>query len=147
MAQLDTTIVTVALPSIQVALGAAPTLAEWVMLGYVVPLLALTLLSGRWVGSVGVSRGLTGGCAGFAAASVAAGLAPDAAVLIAARVLQGAAAALLLAAAPVAATEAVDEAKRGRALGVVSTLAPLAPLGAVSGPVLGGLLVDSAGWR
>jgi MFS family permease len=143
MAQLDTTIVTVALPTIERELGAATTSAEWVALGYVVPLIALTLASGRWLDSVDHRPALVTATIGFAGASVAAGLAPTIGPLIAARVVQGAFAALLLALAPVLAVDAVPASARGRALGVVSTLAPL---GAVAGPLAGGQLVDAAGW-
>src|SRR4051794_21906705 len=84
MAQLDATIVTVALPTIEAEMGAPTTVAEWVTLAYVVPLIALTLLSGRWLDGASRRRALVAGCAVFAAASAAAGLAPGIAVLIAA---------------------------------------------------------------
>ena len=144
MAQLDATIVLVALPSIQDDLGASTAATQWVVLAYVVPLIALTLLSGRWVDVVGRRRALGVGSAGFALASGLAGLAPRMDLLIGARIGQGAMAALLLALAPVLAVEAVTPGARGRALGVVSTLAPL---GALSGPLLGGQLVDVGAGR
>jgi MFS family permease len=143
MAQLDATIVLVALPSIQSDLGVSAAATQWVVLAYVVPLIALTLLSGRWIDVVGHRRALGIGTAGFALASALAGLAPRPDLLIGARIGQGAMAALLLALAPVLAVEAVTPGAKGRALGVVSTLAPL---GAVSGPLLGGQLVDAVGW-
>jgi MFS family permease len=59
-------------------------------------------------------------------------------------VVQGAAGALMLALAPVLAVQAVSEAARGRALGILSALAPL---GAVCGAVLGGQLIEAARWR
>jgi NAD(P)H:quinone oxidoreductase type IV len=143
MAQLDATIVTVALPTIGHDLHAPTTVAEWIALAYVVPLIALTLPAGRWLDRVSHGRALTAGTIGFAAASAAAGLSPTIWLLIASRAAQGAFAALLLALAPVLAVESVAPEARGRALGLVSTLAPL---GAVAGPVAGGVLVDAAGW-
>jgi MFS family permease len=143
MAQLDATIVMVALPSIQRGLGVAPAAAEWVVLGYLVPLIGLSLMGGRWVDVVGQRAALTVGSIGFAVASVAAGAAPGITTLIAARVAQGAFGAVLLAVAPVLAVSAVVESARSRALAVVSTLAPL---GAMSGPAAGGVLVDTLGW-
>jgi MFS family permease len=143
MAQLDTTIVLVALPAIEHDLGVTTSVAEWVVLGYVVALIALSLMSGRVLDSGAHRQALTAGAAGFAAASIAAGLSPTAGVLIGARVVQGVAAALLLAAAPVIAFGAAGPEARGRAFGVISMVAPV---GAVAGPVVGGLLVDAAGW-
>jgi MFS family permease len=143
MAQLDATIVIVALPTIQRSLGVTPATAEWVVLGYLVPLIGLSLMSGRWIDLVGRRAALAVGAIGFAVASVAAGSAPGISTLIAARVAQGAFGAVLLALAPVVAVRAVGASARSRALAVVSTLAPL---GAMSGPAAGGVLVDTLGW-
>lgn len=143
MAQLDTTIVHVALPAIEIGLGTRTVLTQWVVLGYLVPLVGLTLLSGRWLDTVGHRAALAAGAAGFALTSVVAGLAPHIAWLVAARLGQGIFAAVLLALAPVLAVQAVRPEARGRALAVVGALAPL---GAMSGPVAGGFLVDSLGW-
>jgi MFS family permease len=81
---------------------------------------------------------------GFTLASVAVGLAPSIGWLIAVRVLQGAFAALLFALIPVLATLASRPASRGRAMGIVMTLGPL---GGVTGPVLGGLLIEHLSWQ
>lgn len=143
MAQLDTTIVQVALPTIESDLTTRTALTQWVVLGYLVPLVGLTLLSGRWLDTVGHRAALTTGAAGFAVTSIAAGLAPHFAWLSTARLAQGVFAAVLLALAPVLAVQSVHPATRGRALAVVGALAPL---GAMSGPVVGGFLVDFLGW-
>lgn len=143
MAQLDTTIVHVALPAIEIGLGTRTVLIQWVVLGYLIPLVGLTLLSGRWLDTVGHRAALTAGAAGFALTSIAAGLASHIAWLVTARLGQGVLAAVLLALAPVLAVQAVRPQARGRALAVVGALAPL---GAMSGPVVGGFLVDSLGW-
>lgn len=143
MAQLDTTIVLVALPAIAEDLDLPRGTAQWVMLGYLVPLIGLSLRAGRWVDRVGLRPALTLSVTIFALASVAAALAPSTAWLVVARVCKGVAGALLLAAAPALAATAVRTAARGRALAVVATLAPL---GGMSGPALGGLLVGRWGW-
>ncbi|HEX6447137.1 MAG TPA: MFS transporter [Streptosporangiales bacterium] len=143
MAQLDTTIVTVALPAIQDCLSVPTATAAWVVLGYLVPLIGLGLLAGRWQETVGHRGALALSVVGFAAASALAGLAHVAWLLVAARVLQGTFAAPLLALAPVLAVRALHADRRGRALGVVSTLAPL---GGLTGPALGGVLVQTLGW-
>src|SRR5690606_10190510 len=101
------------------------------------------LLAGRWLDTVSHRGALTLSVAGFAVASAAAGASPGIGALIAARVVQGAFAAGLLALAPVLAATAVRHEARGRALGLMSTLAPL---GAISGPALGGQLIETLGW-
>lgn len=143
MAQLDTTIVHLALPAIETDLGTRAATTQWVVLGYLVPLVGLTLLGGRWLDTVGRRAALTTGGVGFAATSVAAGLAPDVVWLVTARLGQGVFAAVILALAPVLAVQSVRPESRGKALAVVGALAPL---GAMSGPVVGGLLVDALGW-
>jgi MFS family permease len=143
MAQLDTTIVLVALPAIAEDLELPRGAAQWVMLSYLVPLIALSLRAGRWVDRVGLRPALTLAVTIFAVASVAAALAPSTVWLVLARVGKGVAGALLLAAAPALAATAVRTTTRGRALAVVATLAPL---GGMSGPALGGLLVGRWGW-
>ena len=81
---------------------------------------------------------------GFAVASALCGLAPSVSWVIGARLLQGAFGALTVVLVPVLAMGAVDPGQRGRAMGIVGTLGPL---GSVSGPVVGGLLLASLGWR
>lgn len=144
MAQLDATIVGVALPSIQYDLRVSTNIAAWVVLGYVLPLIAMTLPSGRWLDTVGQRPALIFSVSGFAAASVVAGMSPGGAWLIGARLLQGVFGAVLFALLPVLTTGAVRPSARGRAMGLVMTLGTL---GAVSGPLLGGYLVEAAGWR
>ncbi|WP_298329074.1 MFS transporter [Haloactinopolyspora sp.] len=143
MAQLDATVVQVALPTIEADFGTATSLSQWVVLAYVLPLIALSLPSGRWLDGVGARAALTFAVTGFAVSSTAVGLAPGMGWLIAARVVQGGFGAVLFALVPVLATTAVRPEARGRAMGVVMTLGPL---GGVSGPLLGGLLVDTLGW-
>jgi MFS family permease len=143
MAQLDTTIVNVALPALRSAFHATAATTQWIVISYPIPLVALTLLAGRWLDETNRGAALVGAAAAFASASALAAASPTLGWLIAARVLQGAAAAVLLALAPVLAVDAVDPSARGRALGVVATLAPL---GGMCGPVIGGALVDRVGW-
>jgi MFS family permease len=144
MAALDISIVAVALPSIEESFGTRTTATEWVALAYLLPLIALSLPSGRWLDRVGKRPAMIFLVAGFAAASVLVGVAPWFGALIAARVGQGAFAAALFALLPVIAVVAVRPDVRGRAIGLISTVGPL---GAVTGPAVGGLLVDHLGWR
>ncbi|MCW2131929.1 MFS transporter [Arthrobacter sp. VKM Ac-2550] len=143
MASVDMSIVTAALPVIERDLNISTTTAEWIMLAYFLPLASLALPGARWLDTVGHRPALVFSLAGFAIASLAAGLAPDLGWLIGARLAQGAFGALLFALMPALATAAVRPEARGRAMGLITTLGPL---GLISGPVLGGLLVDAPGW-
>jgi EmrB/QacA subfamily drug resistance transporter len=143
MAMLDMSIVNVALPVIQREFATRASVTEWVVLGYMLPLVALTLPSGRWLDRIGKRAALVLSVAGFAVASVTAGLAPGIEWLICARVVQGAFGAILFALTPALATTAVSPHARGRAMGVVATVGPL---GAIAGPVIGGFLVETLGW-
>lgn len=143
MAQLDMYVVNAALPVIGADFDTPASTIEWVVLGYLLPLVALTLPTGRWLDQVGNRSALTLSTLGFVLASVAAGLAPDVGWMIGARAVQGVFAAMLFALLPAITTRAVRPQLRGRAMGVVTTVGSL---GAVSGPALGGLVVDTVGW-
>lgn len=143
MASVDMSIVMAALPAIEADLDLPTSSAEWVLLAYLLPLAGLALPSARWLDTVGRRPALVLSLSGFAAASVAAGLAPGLGWLVGARLVQGTFGALLFALVPALATEAVRPAARGRAMGLIITLGPL---GLISGPVIGGLLADGPGW-
>jgi MFS family permease len=143
MASVDMSIVNVALPAIERDLETATSMTEWIVLAYLLPLAGLALPSGRWLDSVGRRPALVFSLIGFALASVAAGLAPNLVWLIGARLVQGTFGALLFSLVPALAMTAVRPQSRGRAMGLITTLGPL---GLVSGPGLGGVLVDVLGW-
>jgi MFS family permease len=143
MATLDTSIVNVALPVIERDFGVRTSATEWVVLGYLLPLIALSLPAGRWLDRTGPRAALLLAVGGFTVSSVAAGLAPALPYLVAARVVQGAFAAVLFAVVPSIAIRSVRPDLAGRASALVTTLGPL---GAVSGPPLGGLIVQAWGW-
>ncbi|MHC0430976.1 MFS transporter [Streptomyces sp. O3] len=144
VAMLDMNIVNVALADISDGLGVSAATAQWAALGYQLPVVALLLPVGRWLDTVGTRPALMAATCGFALCSAAAALAPWLAWLIAARVGQGAFAAVLFVLMPVLAMRSVRPELRGRAMSVPATLGPL---GAVTGPAVGGLLVDHLGWR
>lgn len=143
MATLDTSIVAVALPVLERDFGVRAAATEWVVLGYLLPLIALTLPAGRWLDRTGPRSALLFAVAGFALASVAAGLAPGLGWLVGARLAQGAFAGLLFAVVPMVVVRSVAPEVAARASALVMTLGPL---GAVSGPPLGGLIVEFWGW-
>jgi EmrB/QacA subfamily drug resistance transporter len=145
MIALDATIVSIALPSAQSALGASDADRQWVVTAYTLAFGGLLLLGGRIADYVGRKRAFMIGLAGFALASVASGAAPDFAVLIAARAAQGAFAALL---APTAlsllATSFTEPRERATAFAVYGSIAGG---GAAVGMLLGGALTQYLSWR
>jgi MFS family permease len=143
MATLDLSIINVALPTIGEALGAQPTLTQWVVLGYFLAMVALILPMGRWVDTLGRRPAFVLGIGGFAAASIAASLANSIELLVAARFVQGSFGALISALAPGIAALAVRPEARGRAFGIVGSVGPL---GAVAGPPTGAFLLAVSGW-
>ncbi len=145
---LDFFIVNVALPSIRRDLDAGPAALEWLVAGYGLALGGLLLLASRAGDRWGRRRVFTTGIALFVAASAACGLAPDVETLVAARVLQGAAASAVSPIALALIGDVYAGPQRIRALGAYATVMGLA---AVSGQLLGGLLIDvnlaGLGWR
>ena len=145
MVVLDTTIMLIALPSAQHALGFSVAGRQWVITAYTIAFGGLLLLGGRLSDLLGPKRALTLGVAGFAAASVLGGTATGIGVLVGARALQGIFAALLAPAVlAVLTTTFTDDAERGRAFGI---WAAIATVGAALGLILGGVLTEYLGWR
>ena len=144
MVALDTNVVVVALPTIAAGFAATPGDVQWVVLGYLLSTLALLIPVGRWLDTVGQRPSFILGLGGFAIASVLVGLAPNLALLVAMRVLQGAFGTVLLALIFIIIFEAVRPQERGRAMGIIATLGPL---GAASGPPIGGLPLEAVGWQ
>jgi len=145
MVVLDTTIMLIALPSAQHALGFSVTGRQWVITAYTITFGGLLLLGGRLSDLLGSKLAMTIGVAGFAAASALGGAAPDPGVLVGARALQGIFAALLAPAVlAVLTTTFTDDAERGRAFGI---WAAIATAGAALGLILGGVLTQYLGWR
>jgi len=142
LTMLDNTVVTVAAPSIARDLGAALPRLEWVTNGYMLAYAGLLLPGGRLADRLGDRRVLLGGLALFTAASLAAGLAQHLDVLIAARAVQGAGAALLVPATlAVVATRGEADRMRLAAAWTASGAVALA-----AGPVVGGALSQHLGW-
>jgi MFS family permease len=144
MAAIDLTIVAVALPAMGASLSVGPARAQWVILAYALPMIALLLPAGRWVDGVNRRSAFVVAVVGFAGASALAGAAPTFQLLLAARPLQGRFGALISALVLAIAAAAAHPSQRGRAKGVITTLGPL---GSVAGPGLGGLLVAGPRWR
>ncbi len=144
MALLDSTVVNVALPTIGRHLNASLAGLQWTVTAYTLTLAGLILLGGSLGDRFGRRRVFLIGVVWFAVASALCGLAPSIGVLIAARVLQGVGGALLTpgSLAIIQASFAAED--RPRAVGAWSGLAGVA---SAIGPLVGGLLVQTAGWR
>ncbi|HJQ43710.1 MAG TPA: MFS transporter, partial [Jatrophihabitantaceae bacterium] len=142
---LDVTIVNVALPDIQRGLHTDVAGLQWVVDGYAVAIASLLLAAGTIGDRHGHRRVLLLGFTVFGAASLACAVAPTVGVLIAARVAQGVGGALLLPSTMAIIADAYpDRAEQARAIGIWAAASSLA---LPAGPLLGGLLVDSIGWR
>jgi MFS family permease len=143
MAFIDGSALTVALPALRGDFGADLVSVQWVLNAYVLALASLTLVGGALADVYGKARMLAVGCLLFGLASAACALAPSEAWLIAARAVQGVAAAIVTPAslALIGATYPRDE--RNQAIGVWAAASALTT---AAGPILGGWLTDSFGW-
>ncbi|MFB4300466.1 MFS transporter [Actinomadura sp. NTSP31] len=142
---LDALIVTVALPEIGRSLGGGMSGLQWVVDGYTLMFAALMLSAGALSDRIGAKRAYGGGLVLFALSSAACGFAPGLGVLVAARLVQGAAAAVMMPASLALVRQGFpDQAKRARAIAVWTVGGAVA---VAAGPVLGGALTASAGWR
>jgi MFS transporter, DHA2 family, methylenomycin A resistance protein len=143
--QLDVTIVNTALNSIGTSLGGGISELQWVVSAYTIAFAAFILTAGALGDRVGAKRVFMAGFAVFTAASVACALAPNAAILIAARAVQGIGAAILVPnSLALLGHTYTDEKARGRAVGIWAAGASLA---LISGPLLGGAIIALFGWR
>src|SRR6202789_2165634 len=145
MAVLDTTIMFVALPSIQRGLHMTVASRQWVVTAYTLALAGLLLLGGRLADRFGARRTLIIGVVGFACASAVGGASVDGAMLIAARAVQGAFGAVLVSSTKsLLVTVYSDEHDRARAM---SSFGATLTAGMALGLILGGALTSGLGWR
>jgi EmrB/QacA subfamily drug resistance transporter len=144
MVVLDVQVVVIALPAIQHEFAMSQTDLQWIITAYVLPFGGLLILAGRAADLFGRRRFFIAGLLLFALASLGCGLARSEAWLIATRALQGLGAACISPAALAQLTSIFPEGReRNRALGFWGAAAPL---GGVSGLLLGGILTSGPGW-
>lgn len=143
---MDATVVNVALPSIDMTLQATPAQLEWIVGGYSLTFAVLLITGGRLGDIYGRQRLFLVGVAGFTGASLVAATAPSAGVLVAARLVQGGFAALMIPQVLASVQALYPPRQRAAVLGVIGAVAGLA---AVAGPLVGGGLVtaDAFGWQ
>jgi len=142
---LDALVVNVSLPAIGHSLSGGMTGLQWVVDGYTLMFAALMVSAGALSDRIGASRAFGGGMVVFTLASAACGLAPSLSLLVVARLVQGAAAAVMMPASLALVRQAFPEAgARARAIAVWTAGGAIA--GAL-GPVLGGALTSAWSWR
>jgi EmrB/QacA subfamily drug resistance transporter len=144
LAFIDGSVVNVGLPAIGRSLGANGAGLSWIVNGYLLPLSALLLLGGAAGDRFGRRRMLMVGVVMFAVASLLCALAGNLGWLVAGRVLQGCGAALLMPNSLAILGASFEGEARGRAIG---TWAGVGAGAAAIGPLVGGELIDIAGWR
>lgn len=142
---LDTSITPVALPDIRADVGGGTTAGQWLLDAYTLAFACLLLTAGSLGDRLGRRNVLALGVAGFTAASAGCALAPDTGTLIAARAAQGVFAAAIVPLSLAVTSGLFDDARqRARAIGIWGGTSGVA---LALGPLLGGLLVQTAGWR
>jgi DHA2 family methylenomycin A resistance protein-like MFS transporter len=143
--QLDVTIVNTALHAMGTSLGGGVAELQWVVSAYTIAFAAFILTAGALGDRIGAKRIFMAGFALFTAASLACALAPDATILIAARCVQGLAAAILVPNSLALLSHVyADDKARGRAVGVWAAGASVA---LTAGPLVGGGLISLVSWR
>ena len=141
---LDNTVVNVALPSIQRDLNADLSELEWIVTGYALTFASLMLVGGKVADAYGRRRIFVLGIIVFTTASLMCGLATSAHMLIGARVLQGAGAALMNPATLSIIAATFPPRERGTAIGIWAGTSALA---LAIGPLVGGLITEHANWN
>lgn len=144
MLLVDVTIVNVALPDMAIGLGTSFSALEWVIDAYALALAALVLGTGSMADLFGHRRSYVSGLALFAVASLVCGLAPNAALLITARTVQGVGAAAMFATTFALLNASYSGRDRGTAYGMWGAVAGAS---AAVGPIIGGVLTEAISWR
>ncbi|WP_432457812.1 MDR family MFS transporter [Cellulomonas iranensis] len=144
MIMVDTTIVNIAVPTLQDAFGASLVTVGWVNSAYLLTFAVLLLVTGRLGDRFGPRPVFVTGLVIFTLASLACGLSGSVGWLIAARAVQGVGGALMTPQTMAMITRVFPPQQRGAAMGVWGSVAGVAT---ITGPVLGGLLVETVGWE
>ena len=144
MSMLDTTIVNIAIRTLAVRLHGDLASVQWVVTGYLLALAGVLPLAGWLCDRLGARRVYVWSIAIFTLTSVACGLSTSLGELIGFRVLQGAAGALTMPAGTMILVPVAGRERLARVMGTLSIPIVMAP---IFGPVIGGLLLEHAGWQ
>jgi EmrB/QacA subfamily drug resistance transporter len=144
MSTLDASVVNISLPTITQALNTHLKAVAWVVTGYLIVITGCLLLMGRLADLFGQKRVYLLGFLIFTFGSALCGLSPTIGFLIGSRMVQGLGASALMAIGPAIITNAFPEKDRGQALGIIGSVVSA---GFLTGPLLGGFLVEHLGWR
>ncbi len=144
MAVVDGSVVNIALPTITAFFGVNVTLSQWIVTGYLVTMTSLLLVFGRISEYIGRSRVFITGFIIFTLASLACGLSQTLMQLIFFRVIQAVGASMLFSISGAIIFALYRKSERGKAMGYVGATVAV---GSITGPVLGGFLVDTLGWE
>ena len=144
MLMLDSTAIALALPSIRLDLGASSSGIQWAQNIYLLALAALVTTLGRVGDIFGRRLVFCGGLVVFSIGSVVSALAGSISLLVAGRAIQGVGAAAMLALSMAIASLAFLPERRGRAIGIWAAVSSIA---LAIGPLVGGVVVESASWR
>jgi EmrB/QacA subfamily drug resistance transporter len=144
LSSLGTSIANVGLPTLAQAFNASFQQVQWVVLAYLLAITTLIVSVGRLGDVIGRRRLMLVGISLFTVASALCGIAPTLWLLIAARVMQGLGAAIMMALTIAMVGEAVPKEKTGSAMGLLGTMSAM---GTALGPTLGGFLISAFNWR
>lgn len=144
MSTLDAGIVTVALPTLTSVFRTGIATGQWFVLSYTFTITVLLLAFGKLGDLFGRRRLYIFGILVFSVGSAACGLSMTGLMLILSRALQGIGAAMVMSSGPAFVTEVFPPGERGKSLGFIGTAVAL---GLLAGPLLGGLILQYAGWR
>lgn len=144
MSTLDASIVNISLPTIVRSLNTHLTAVAWVVMAYLIVITGCLLVTGRLSDLFGLRRIYLLGYLTFTLGSALCSFSPTIYFLIGSRMLQGLGASALMANGPAILTTAYPEHERGKALGILGSVVSA---GFLTGPILGGFLVEHLGWR
>ncbi|MDO9177698.1 MAG: MFS transporter [Agitococcus sp.] len=144
LSSLGTSIANVGLPTLAHSFNASFQQVQWVVLAYLLAITTLIVSVGRFGDVIGRRRLLLGGIFLFTMASVLCSVVPTLSLLIAARVVQGLGAAIMMALTMAFVGEAVPKEKAGSAMGLLGTMSAV---GTALGPSIGGVMIGGFGWR
>ena len=144
MSTLDASVVNISLPTITQTLNTHVKAVAWVVMAYLIVVTGCLLLMGRLADLLGQKRIYLFGLCTFTLGSALCGFSPTVYFLIGSRMIQGLGASALMAIGPAIMTTTFPDKDRGQALGIVGSVVSA---GFLTGPILGGFLVEHMGWR